>query len=125
MAQSKLKVALIEDEKELADIYNLKLGMDGIATVVINDSTQALEILKKELPNLILLDIMMPELDGFQLFGQLKKVPELKKTKIYIWSNLTQKKDKEKAMALKVDGYLVKSEFTPATLSQKIKELMS
>ncbi len=118
------KVALIEDERDLAEIYDMKLKMDGILTVVINDSSLALEILKKELPNLILLDIMMPDLDGFSLFAQIRNEKELKSSKIYIWSNLTQKKEKERAAQLKVDGYLVKSEYTPASLSQKVKELL-
>lgn len=118
------KVALIEDERDLAEIYDMKLKMDGILTVVINDSSLALEILKKEKPSLILLDIMMPDIDGFSLFAQIRKEKELKGSRIYIWSNLTQKKEKERAAQLKVDGYLVKSEYTPATLSQKVKELL-
>lgn len=118
------KVALIEDERDLAEIYDMKLKMDGILTVVINDSSLALEILKKEKPSLILLDIMMPDIDGLSLFVQIKKEKELKGSKIYIWSNLTQKKEKERAAQLKVDGYLIKSEYTPATLSQKVKELL-
>lgn len=122
---SKYKIALIEDEKDLAEIYNLKLQMDGIDTVIINDSTTAIEILKKEQPILVLLDIMMPDINGFELFGKIKAEPELQKLKIYIWSNLTQRKDKDLATKMKVDGYIVKSDYTPATLSEKIKELLA
>jgi CheY-like chemotaxis protein len=63
-------------------------------------------------------------LDGWTLFDQIKKDSELSKLKVYIWSNLTQKKDKDRAAGLKVNGYLVKSDFTPGTLSQKVKELI-
>lgn len=124
MLNSNHKVALIEDEKDLAEIYNLKLQMDGIASVVINDSTKAMEILKKELPDLILLDIMMPEINGFALYEQIRCDKSLSKCRIFIWSNLTQKQDLEKAESMKVDGYLVKSEYTPASLSDKIKEIL-
>lgn len=124
MAKSNLKVALIEDEKDLAEIYSMKMNLDGLVTVVINDSTQALEILKKEKPDLVLLDIMMPDMDGFELFKQMRKDKNLAKTKVYIWSNLTQKKDKDQASKLKVDGFLVKSDYTPQELSGKVKELM-
>lgn len=124
MAKLKFTVALVEDEKDLAEIYNMKMKLDGIDTIVINDSTLALDILKEKKPDLVLLDIMMPDVDGFQLYAQMKKVKELSKCKVYIWSNLTQKKDKEKAEKLKVDGYLIKSDYTPAALSAKVKELL-
>jgi len=124
MPKTKTKIALIEDEKDLAEIYNLKLQMDGIETVVINDSTQAINILKKEMPALVLLDIMMPEINGLELFAMIRKDKTLNKIKVYIWSNLTQKKDQEKAQKLHVDGYLIKSDYTPATLSAKVKELL-
>lgn len=118
------KVALIEDEKDLAEIYGLKMKMDGVETVIINDSNQALEILNKEKPQLILLDIMMPDVNGFELFGKLKADKNLKSIPVYIWSNLTQKKDLEHAKSLKVNGYLIKSEFTPAVLAKKVKAII-
>jgi two-component system, OmpR family, alkaline phosphatase synthesis response regulator PhoP len=121
---SKLKIALIEDEKDLAEIYGMKLKMDGIETIIINDSSEALTILKKEKPSLVLLDIMMPDLNGFELFEAMKKDKALKSIKVYLWSNLTQKKEKDHALKLKVDGYLIKSEYTPATLADKVKEIL-
>ncbi|MFA6594118.1 MAG: response regulator [Candidatus Buchananbacteria bacterium] len=124
MTELKYKVALIEDEPDLAEIYRMKMQMEGIDTVIIGDSTKALTELKRFKPDLVLLDIMMPELDGWNLFGQIKKDKELAKLKVYIWSNLTQKKDKERATGLKVNGYLIKSDFTPGTLSQKVKEII-
>lgn len=124
MPKSNKKIALIEDEKDLAEIYSLKLQMDGVETVVINDSLNAMDILKKEKPDLVLLDIMMPEMDGLELFAKIRKDKALNKIRVYIWSNLTQKKDQEKAQKLRVDGYLIKSDYTPATLSEKIKELL-
>lgn len=124
MPKQSYKIALVEDEKDLAEIYNLKLNMDGIKTIVINDSTQAIEILKKEKPILVLLDIMMPDLNGWELFVKIKKEKDLGKMKVYIWSNLTQKKEQDQAKKLRVDGYLIKSDYTPTSLSQKIKELL-
>jgi DNA-binding response OmpR family regulator len=122
---SKCKIALIEDEKDLADIYSMKLQMDGIDTVIINDSTKAVEVLKNEKPILALLDIMMPDLNGFELFEKIKAESDLQDIKIYIWSNLTQQKDKELATKMKVDGYIIKSDYTPASLSEKIKEILA
>ncbi|MFA5020447.1 MAG: response regulator [Patescibacteria group bacterium] len=124
MAQSSKKIALIEDEKDLAGIYNLKLQMDGINTVVINDSLKALEVLRREKPNLVLLDIMMPDLNGFELFAKIKKDHNLKDVKVYIWSNLAQKREQDQAKKMKVDGYLIKSDYTPSTLSAKVRELL-
>lgn len=121
---SKLKIALIEDEKDLAEIYGMKLKMDGIEAVIITDSSEALATLRKEKPSLVLLDIMMPDLNGFELFEAMRKDKDLKNIKVYLWSNLTQKKEKAHAAKLKVDGYLIKSEYTPATLAQKVKEIL-
>ncbi|MFA6525797.1 MAG: response regulator [Candidatus Buchananbacteria bacterium] len=124
MSENKCKIALIEDEKDLAEIYSMRLVMDGIETVVINDSAKAIDVLKQETPDLVLLDVMMPEIDGFELFVKIRKDKDLKKIKVYIWSNLTQKKDQEKAQKLGVNGYLIKSDYTPATLAQKVKEIL-
>jgi DNA-binding response OmpR family regulator len=103
----------------------MKLQMDGIDTVIINDSTKAVEVLKNEKPILALLDIMMPDLNGFELFEKIKAESDLQDIKIYIWSNLTQQKDKELATKMKVDGYIIKSDYTPASLSEKIKEILA
>jgi len=124
MTPAKYKLVIIEDEPDLAEIYKLKMKLDGIDAIVVNESSKALEVLKKELPDLVLLDLMMPEIDGFKLLNLIKADPQLQKIKIYIWSNLTQKKDKDRFNNLKVDGYLVKSDFTPAALSSKVKELL-
>lgn len=125
MSDKKRKIAIVEDETDLAEIYSLKLKMDGLETVVINDSTKALAILIRERPALVLLDIMMPELDGFELYLLMRKDKALNATKVYVWSNLTQKQDQEKAKKYHVDGFLVKSEYTPASLSQKVREILS
>ncbi len=124
MAIKKYKVVIIEDEPDLAEIYKMKMSMDGIVAIVVGDSFQAMDVLKKEKPDLVLLDVMMPGLDGFKLYGMIKGDKETKNLRVYLWSNLTQKKDKDHADDLKVDGYLVKSDFTPATLSAKVKELL-
>jgi DNA-binding response OmpR family regulator len=122
---SKNKVILIEDDLDLAEIYRLKMSLENIEAIVVSDPTKAIESLNKEIPDLILLDIMMPEINGFELFEQIKQEDKLKNIPIYIWSNLAQKKDKERADKIKVDGYLVKSEYTPADLAKKVKELIN
>lgn len=122
---SKNKVILIEDDLDLAEIYRLKMSLENIEAIVVSDPTKAIESLNEEIPDLILLDIMMPEINGFELFEQIKQEDKLKNIPIYIWSNLAQKKDKERADKIKVDGYLVKSEYTPADLAKKVKELIN
>jgi len=124
MPGGKYKIAIVEDEKDLAEIYNLKMNMEGIETIVIHDSTKALDVLRQSKPDLVLLDILMPDINGFQLFEKIKADKDLKKLRVYIWSNLTQKRDREKAEKLHVDGYLIKSDYTPATLVDKVKELL-
>jgi DNA-binding response OmpR family regulator len=122
---AEIKVILIEDDLDLAEIYRLKMSMEGIDAIVISDPTKAIETLNNASPDLILLDVMMPEINGFELFEKIKQEDKIKNIPIYIWSNLAQKKDKEKAEKIKVDGYLVKSEYTPADLALKVKELIN
>ncbi len=122
---AKYKVALIEDDIDLAEVYGLKMKMEGVEAIIINQPERAVTILAQEKPDLILLDIMMPIVSGFEVFENIKKDKDCKNIPIYLWSNLAQEKDKEKAKKIKVNGYLIKSDYTPTTLAVKVKELIN
>ena len=113
------------------DTINLKLlktilSQSNFSNVKLFYSGEALLTeIETQIPDLILLDIMMPEIDGFGLFEKIKAEDLLKDIKVFIWSNLTQKKDKERAEKLKINGYLVKSDYTPASLATKLKNILN
>lgn len=124
MPEKKYKIMLIEDEKDLADIFAMKLEVDGFSALIVNDSTKAMEEIKKQKPDLILLDLVMPDVDGWQILKLLKQEPSLSKIPVYAWSNITLKKKINEAEKLGISGYILKSDFTPSTLSAKVKEIL-
>lgn len=115
-------ILIVEDEVELADMFSLGLKKIGFETVVLNDGLGVLAEIKRSKPIFILLDIVMPNMDGYQV---LKEIKDKTNAKIYVWSNLTQSGEIKAAKKLGADGYLIKSDFTPRKLAEKIKEILS
>jgi len=124
MADKKLKVLMIEDERDLAEIYSLQMKMSGIDIIVASTGVEALNILKKEKFNLVLLDLFMPEVDGFEVLKKIRADQSLNKLNVYAWSNLTQQKQIDLAKKCGATGFLIKSDFTPKTLVDKVNELV-
>lgn len=125
MEISKVKVLLAEDDKDLLEIFSLKLKISGFNLLTATNGQDALDLIKKEKPDLVLLDLVMPEMDGYQVLTALGKDKSLKgKTLVYVWSNLTQNSEIEKAKKLGADGYLIKSDYTPSKLVEKIAEIL-
>ncbi len=121
---TKAKILMIEDEKDLAEIYSLQMKMSGIDVVIAQNGAEALDILGKQSFDLVLLDLLMPEVDGFEVLKKIKGDSKLKKNKVYAWSNLTQKKQIDLASKCGADGFLIKSEYTPSSLVAKVNELL-
>ncbi|MEI6288323.1 MAG: response regulator [bacterium] len=123
MEDKKHKILMLEDELDLADIYGLKLK-EFFYLEIISSGKGALEMIKKIRPDFVLLDLMMPEVDGFEVLVQVRKDKDVKNTLIYAWSNFTQKKELEQAKKVGADGYLIKSDYTPSSLLEKVKEIL-
>lgn len=119
------KILLAEDEQDLADIFILKLQAAGYKVCHAITGVEALKMVKQEKPDLILLDLVMPEMDGYETLKQLKGGSGFGKVPIYVWSNLTQKSELEKAHKMGADGYLIKSDLTPAQLVEKVAEIFN
>ena len=79
---------------------------------------------KKNTPDLILLDLLMPDIDGYEFLDRIKNFPNRKGIHIYAWSNLTQQKDINLAKQKGVDGFLIKSDYTPKKLAEKVTEIL-
>lgn len=120
MAQKKILVA--DDEKALAKALELKLTKEGYAVVVAYNGVEALALIQKEHPNLILLDLVMPKMDGFGVLEALKK--EGRKTPVIVTTNLGQEEDKKRVLDLGVKEYLVKSNTPIADIVAHVKKLV-
>jgi len=122
------KILLVEDDPFLIDIYQKKLEDSGFKVEVANDGEKALEILKEKNFDLMLLDIVLPRIDGWKILeeiGKMKKEKkELEKMKIVIWSNLGEKEDVKKGLSLGATSYLIKANFTPTEVVREVEKLL-
>ena len=125
MTNKNQKIMLIEDEKDLADVFALKFRSEGLEPIIINDGAAALAAIIREKPALVLLDLMIPEVDGFSILASINKEKINPKPLIYVWSNLTQKKDMDLVGKMNINGYLIKSDYTPSALAKKIKDILA
>jgi len=120
--EEKIKILLIEDEKEVAELYRLKLSLDGYDITIAENGQEGLDKAIKVNPELIFLDIKMPGMDGFEVLKELRGSPKTKDTPVIILSNLDEQELIEKGLMLGANEYLIKSQFTPEGISNKIKD---
>ncbi len=119
--EEKIRVLLIEDEKEVAELYKLKLTLDGYEVVVAESGQKGLDEAFKKNPELIFLDIKMPEMDGFEVLKKLRKSPKTESVPVIILSNFDEEDLIQKGLTLGANEYLIKSQFTPEQISEKVK----
>lgn len=115
------KILVAEDDTFLASAYRVKLAKAGFEPIIARDGNEALEAVKKELPDCILLDLVMPVKDGFSVLEALKKDEKTKKIPVIVASNLGQKEDMDRAMSLGASAFVIKSNMSLEELIDKIK----
>ncbi|MBN1585055.1 response regulator [Candidatus Uhrbacteria bacterium] len=118
------RILIVDDDSFLSGIYATKLEMDGFSVLSARDGDEGLKAAAKELPDLILLDVLMPKLDGFEVLKRLKGDPATKDIPVIMLTNLGQKEDIEKGMGEGAADYLIKAHFVPAEAVAKIKEVL-
>lgn len=119
------KVLIIEDDPFIADVYVLKLESEGYNVESAEDGIKGLAAMKKNKYDVVLLDILMPNMDGFKVLEQIKMVPELNKIPVIILTNLSQKKDIQKGIDLGARDYIIKTKFTPTEVVKTISKVLS
>lgn len=115
-------ILLAEDEKTLAKMYQTKFAMEGFEVLYAADGNEALKILETKTPDIILLDIIMPNLDGFSFLKRIKDQERLTKIPVILLTNLGQENDVKKGLELGAQDYLIKAHFTPQEVADKVKE---
>ncbi len=118
------KILLVEDDSFLRDICEKKLKKEGFNVEVAVDGREAVKKAGEFKPELILLDIILPIMDGFEVLKQIRshKDESVKKTPVIMLTNLGQEEDSKKALALGANDYLVKAYFTTEDIIQKVKK---
>lgn len=121
---SKKKILIVEDESTLRKTMGEFLEMEGFNSVSASDGEMAVEIAKKEIPDLIILDIILPKKDGFEVLDELKSDKKLENIPIILLSNLETAEHIQRAFEKGVTTYLVKSDYKLEDVVKKIKEML-
>lgn len=119
--ETKKKILLVEDDTALASVYRSRLELEGYLIEEVHDGEEALTAALNLRPDLILLDAMMPKISGFDVLDILRNTPETTNIRVIMLTALSQPKDKERAEALGVDDYLVKSQVVIGDVVERVK----
>jgi len=118
------KIQLVEDDFSLRDVYSASFQAEGYTVVTASDGEEALAVAMRERPDLIVLDVMMPKISGFDVLDILRSTPETKNTKVIMMTALSQDTDRQRGEALGVDKYLVKSQVTLPEVVKAVKQAL-
>ena len=118
------KILVIEDDKFLRELITQKLIKEGYEVSEAVDGEEGAKKVKEKKPDLVLLDLILPGIDGFEVLTKIKQDPELKPIPIIILSNLGQKEDVERGLKLGAVDYLIKAHFTPGEIIEKIRSVL-
>lgn len=115
------RILLVEDDDALANVYLMRLQTEGFDVRRVANGEDALAAAISYKPDLVLLDVMMPKVSGFDVLDIIRNTPETANLKVIMLTALSQDSDKERAQALGVDDYLVKSQVVIADVMERIK----
>ncbi|TSC76104.1 MAG: putative two component transcriptional regulator, winged helix family [Parcubacteria group bacterium Gr01-1014_31] len=121
---AKKVVLLVEDDEFLAELYATKLNLEGYEVLSAADGKKGLKLAQDKHPALVLLDIILPKLDGFEVLKGLKEDPTTKDIPVILLTNLSQKDEVKRGLDLGAADYLIKAHFMPSEVVKKIKALV-
>lgn len=125
MDKVKGKILIVDDDARLLKAYNVKLGKEGFTVVTERDGANALDRVKKERPDIVLLDVLMPHKTGWDILNDMKSDDKLKDIPVILVSNIGNEEKEIQALDAGAAGYLVKSNTTLEVLMQKIHNVLS
>ncbi|NIM47416.1 MAG: response regulator [Candidatus Aenigmarchaeota archaeon] len=119
------KVLIVDDDPYILKMYQLKLGFEDYEIETAENGKIALEKIKNFKPDVVLLDILMPEMDGFGVLEEMKKESDHKKTKVIVLTNFGEAENLEKAKSFGVGDFIVKTQLTPTQVVERVKKILS
>lgn len=117
-------ILIVEDDPFLADIYTTRFEEEGFKVRIAEDGAETLRKIKEKRPHLLLLDIVLPGMDGWEIIKNIKKEPKLKDLIIVVFSNLDQESEVKKGLGLGAIKYLIKAHYTPTEVVKEIKKIL-
>ena len=118
------KIAIVEDDPAIAAMYDFKLRHHGYDVEIAHDGAQGLLLAEEFIPDLILLDLMMPEMDGAEMLEKLRQTEWGAKIRVIILTNLSKDEAPHRLRFLDVDRYIVKAHYTPSQVVAVVKEVL-
>ena len=125
MPNAVVKVLMIEDDKFLCELAKEQFTKEGFQTICAMEGESGVHLAEKELPDIILLDILLPGLDGFEVLKHIRANPSLKKTRVIMLSNFAREEEREKARQLGADLFLTKAEYTLDKIVGVMREVLT
>lgn len=125
MTDKHIKVLLVEDDSFISKMYETKLTLKNFEVVTAADGEAGVRLAQTEHPDIILLDIMLPKMDGWQVLEYLKEKDEVKNIPVLLLTNLGAQEDIERGLKLGAADYMIKAHFIPSEVIDKIKQLVS
>lgn len=121
MANTAKTVLVVEDERPLSHALELKLQHEGFTVTVASNGRECLEFVNSQSFDVVLLDLIMPEIDGFQVLEQLQKKPTA--PAVFVLSNLSQSEDEQRVLALGARKFFIKSDTSLTTIVEEVKQV--
>lgn len=118
------KIAIIEDDHAIAGMYRIKFEADGYEVQTAGNGQLGLALVKEMKPDIILLDLMMPEMDGHEMLRRLRQTDWGKHIKVVVLTNVGESEIAENIQGLDISGLIIKAQFTPAQVVHKVREIL-
>ncbi len=119
------KVLIVEDDKFLRDLASQKLSKEKLNVISAVDGEQGILVAEREIPDVVLLDILLPGIDGFEVLRRIRANPLLNNTKVAMLSNFGQREDIEKALKIGANQFLVKANYTLDEIVEEVKKMLA
>jgi CheY-like chemotaxis protein len=119
------KILIVEDDPLMSRMYQKIFAFEGYEVEAAADGAEGIEKIRASKPSLVLLDIMMPEMNGLQVLDKLKADPETQKIPVIMLTNLAGQQDAENALAKGAVKYIIKSEYEPKQVADMVKEILA
>lgn len=125
MSANKVKVAIIEDDIAIVQMYRTKFENEGYEVATAQDGVAGLELLTDFQPDIVLLDLMMPNMNGLDMLSKLRNQPGGRQTKVVVLTNMGDTETATKVYKMAADDYIVKAEMTPKQVAERVKVLLA
>jgi two-component system, response regulator len=124
MSSNKIKVAIIEDDMAIVQMYRTKFENEGYDVATAGDGASGLELIESYEPDIVLLDLMMPNMTGLDMLSKLRNQPNGRTAKVVVLTNMGDTETATRVYKMAADDYIVKAEMTPKQVAERVKMLL-